>query len=316
MPSVRDVAIVIGRFQLASFHSGHKKLLDLVAARHKRVLIFLGVPKWKGSAQDPLDYQTRAMMFKQYYPDFFVIPLVDCQTNEEWSANLDKKVREIFPLEEITLYGGRDGFISHYTGHFKAVELTQDHEVKATDIREEISALPEMNDEFRKGVIYSVLNTPSHPIMCVDGAVLRKGYVDHGIEVLLIQKPGENRWRFPGGKLEPTESLSHAVIREVREETGVEIGNPIFVTSNGIPDWRAKRVGLSISSALFAIPYLYGAAKGSDDAEHAKWFKLLDLGPIHMEECHIEFLKELQVWIKTHEKELFNANTLQTKSTA
>lgn len=306
IPGSRDVGILIGRFQIDSFHTGHRKLLDMVKSRHKRVVVFLGISKWKGGINNPLDYTTRKLMFTQYYPDFTVLPILDCQTNEEWSSNIDKKIREVFPLEEITLYGGRDGFIKHYTGHFKTIEVVHEHEASSTDVRDNLSALPVMSDDFRKGVIYAIINHPSSPIMCVDGAVLRKGHIDHGIEVLLIQKPGETRWRFPGGKLEPNESLYHAVKREVREETGIEAGNPIFVASEGVPDWRAVREGLHISSALFALPYLYGAAIGNDDAESARWFRLLDLGTIHMEECHTRFLTELQVWIKTHEKEIFN----------
>ena len=48
-----------------------------------------------------------------------------------------------------------------------------------------------------------------------------------GPEILLAQRPpGEalaGFWEFPGGKLEPGETALHAVVREVREELGVDV---------------------------------------------------------------------------------------------
>jgi len=41
--------------------------------------------------------------------------------------------------------------------------------------------------------------------------------------VLLIEQPWADGWLAPGGVPEPEESLAEAVVREVREETGVEI---------------------------------------------------------------------------------------------
>lgn len=41
--------------------------------------------------------------------------------------------------------------------------------------------------------------------------------------ILVIQPPDNNQWRLPGGVLEPAETIEAAVVRSVREETGVEV---------------------------------------------------------------------------------------------
>lgn len=52
--------------------------------------------------------------------------------------------------------------------------------------------------------------------------------------VLLTQRPQHadhgGQWEFPGGKLEPGEEAVDALIREVREEVGLEVLNAEFLT--------------------------------------------------------------------------------------
>jgi len=59
------------------------------------------------------------------------------------------------------------------------------------------------------------------------GAAVMLRPTPEGAEILLAQRPpGEalaGFWEFPGGKLEAGETALHAVVREVREELGVEV---------------------------------------------------------------------------------------------
>lgn len=58
------------------------------------------------------------------------------------------------------------------------------------------------------------------PVLAV-GAVVRRGD-----DLLLVKRgrpPGAGLWSLPGGRVEPSESLREAVVREVREETGLEV---------------------------------------------------------------------------------------------
>lgn len=54
----------------------------------------------------------------------------------------------------------------------------------------------------------------------VTGACIRD---EEGHILLLRRSDGENLWGFPGGAIEPDEGAADAVVREVREEIGLEV---------------------------------------------------------------------------------------------
>ncbi len=61
---------------------------------------------------------------------------------------------------------------------------------------------------------------PKHPILGVGGIIF------NGDRVLLArrnQEPGKGQWSLPGGMVELGETLKQALVREIREEAGIEI---------------------------------------------------------------------------------------------
>jgi ADP-ribose pyrophosphatase YjhB (NUDIX family) len=56
-------------------------------------------------------------------------------------------------------------------------------------------------------------------------------YAIQGDEVLLhrrVKGPNKDLWVAPGGKLEPDESPTECAVREMHEETGLEIADPVL----------------------------------------------------------------------------------------
>src|SRR5512141_1395906 len=60
--------------------------------------------------------------------------------------------------------------------------------------------------------------TEADLIVAAGAVVVRKGP-----EVLLVHRPKYDDWSFPKGKLDPGEHITTAAVREVAEETGLDI---------------------------------------------------------------------------------------------
>ena len=87
-------------------------------------------------------------------------------------------------------------------------------------------------------------STPaSGPDVVAAGAVVgRKG--PKGPEVLLVHRPKYDDWSFPKGKQDPGEHVTATAVREVVEESGVEIrlGRPLRPQLYVVNGGRAKKV--------------------------------------------------------------------------
>lgn len=120
-------------------------------------------------------------------------------------------------------------------------------------------------------------NLPFPPIfVTVDSVVFCNGHV------LLVKRkgnPGKGQWALPGGFIGQDERIEDATIRELKEETRIEIHKNIIrgsFVSNRVFDAPGRSLrGRTITHAsLYVLRNIKGLpnVKGSDDAEKAKWF--------------------------------------------
>jgi 8-oxo-dGTP diphosphatase len=121
-------------------------------------------------------------------------------------------------------------------------------------------------------------------IPCV-GAVIKD---EHG-RLLLIKRghePGAGLWSLPGGRVEPGETDAEALVREMREETGlaVEAGRLLGRVMRPTGDDNV----LDIRD--YAATVIGGTLNAGDDAADARWVDPDDFGNLPVTEGLTEIL--------------------------
>lgn len=87
-------------------------------------------------------------------------------------------------------------------------------------------------------------------------------------ELLLINSPRRG-WEYPGGMVEPGETFQEALVREIKEETGVDVEITGFV---GL----CKNVEKDIVNIDFTCKYIKGELTTSDESVEVRWIKKQD----------------------------------------
>jgi ADP-ribose pyrophosphatase YjhB (NUDIX family) len=121
-------------------------------------------------------------------------------------------------------------------------------------------------------------------IPCV-GAVVKDGQG----RLLLIKRghePGAGLWSLPGGRIEPGETDTQALVREMLEETGL-------TAEPGRLIGRVQRPGLNgavIDIRDYAATVIGGTLRPGDDAADARWVRVADLDSLEVTEGLAEVL--------------------------
>ena len=84
------------------------------------------------------------------------------------------------------------------------------------------------------------------------GAVVSRKGADGKREVLLVHRPKYDDWSFPKGKQDPGEHVTATAVREVLEETGVEVrlGRPLRPQLYSVSGGRTKKVHYWVGHVL------------------------------------------------------------------
>lgn len=301
IPSTSDVGVIVGRFQVHKLHEAHRSLIRYVYESHPQTVIILGLSQARVSIRNPLDFEARKQMLLAEFPKLTVFYLHDQPSDAEWSRRLNILIADYLnPGQTVCLYGGRDSFLAHYQGDYPTMSLEPEAYASGTELRKSITKSVRGTEDFRAGVIWASANQHPRVFPCVDVAV-----IDDKNRVLLVRKPNERGWRFPGGFAAPTDGANPATrnrvweaaaVRELREETGIEPGHMDYVGSFLIDDWRYRRETDKICSTFFVTRYVYGPVVPADDVSEARWFDRAD-GRIQIVQEHLALWRALDAFL-------------------
>ena len=124
-----------------------------------------------------------------------------------------------------------------------------------------------------------------------------------------INNPNWHGWNFPGGHVERGEYITPSVIREMKEETGLQIENPRLC---GIKEFHKSKDGKRYIVFLYITDQYSGELKGSAEGE-VFWYPLKEL--FTSDQLVDGFREMLEVFTRDDVTEVFYASTADDMDT-
>jgi len=113
---------------------------------------------------------------------------------------------------------------------------------------------------------------PSQPIAGVGAVIIYDGRI-------LLEKrksePSRGKWTIPGGLVELGETVEQTVIREVKEETSLEVENPELIdVVNYVSVDEDRKIKYHFIMIDYFVKLKRGALKAGDDTAELQWVPL------------------------------------------
>lgn len=327
-----DYIVFIGRFQ--PFHNGHKSVIEQALQLTDRVVVVMGGHNSTRTTKDPFNSSERRAMIRGTFPDGDQVRIA---TARDFTYDTGSWINEVEAMVELTAgyqLNPRVGIMVHeqdYSGydgdtfeHWEGIPIVEDPNTEhATIIRSRYletgyvlsSKTPmatkvimrdhKMSDSFLRTVQEHqyikdykkpYAHLPYPPIFQTVDAVI----FNRRNEILLIKRGGElgnGLWALPGGFVDAHETLYDAVVREVREETGLEVGFDTWhsISQRCFDDPNRSVLGRIITNCFKFKSNTMGDVKvqAGDDAQDYQWIDPKHITRDKMYDDHFYIIQEM-----------------------
>ena len=131
---------------------------------------------------------------------------------------------------------------------------------------------------------------PERPYLAVSAAIIRDG------KVLIVRRarpPAQDLFTLPGGAVETGERLAEAVVREVREETQLEI-EPVALAGfrEVIAPDNSGRIERHFLVLCFAARYVAGEPVPNEELAEIRWMDPKEIAGLRTTEGLAEIVAE------------------------
>ena len=128
------------------------------------------------------------------------------------------------------------------------------------------------------------LNDPNAPKANSIAVAVSAFIQDNEGRILMIRRTDNNLYSIPGGEVEPGETLTQAAVREVKEETGIDVGITGLIGIYSNPDHVIAYDDGEVRqefSICFRAENMGGRSRISDESSEVHWVQLNNLS--HLE---------------------------------
>lgn len=136
---------------------------------------------------------------------------------------------------------------------------------------------------------------PIRPIVGAGACILRNG------KLLLIKRgarPGKGKWSIPGGLVELGENVQDAMVRETKEEAGLDVEAVKLVdVFDSVTLDRLGRIQYHFVVVNFLVRVIGGKLHTADDVLESRWVPLDEV-----EKCNLT--KSFRAFFKKHKESL------------
>lgn len=330
-------AVFIGRFQPP--HHAHLETITRTLARFDRLIMVLGSAFCYPTPKNPFSADERQAMIRASLDAkaaerlHFVAVADDFYDDPRWFRTVRAAVEGLAgPGAEIYITGYHKDESSYYLhgfGNWPFEPSGVTSTLNATDVRnsyfagnadwkamvpeavrqymEQFATTPEfsrLQAEWKTLQYYRSLEQRyPYPIVHVatDAMVLAQKHV------LLVERAGalsKGAWALPGGYVETKETLLEAALRELHEETGLQI-KPSSLKATKAFDYP----GRSLRGRVISFGHFFDLgntpplpAQGQDDAARAFWLPLHEL-PQHQARFFEDHYQEIRWFLERHGQE-------------